>query len=366
MRGGKNRQEAIFHTFKLKDKIPADHPLRAIKKLADEELTRMSPLFRKAYSSMGRPSIPPEQLLKASILQALYSIPSERQLCEQIGYNLLFQWFLDLKPDERVWSHSTFSKNRQRFADHGFMRRFFEGSVAGAIQVAAIDTEEFSVDGTLVQSWASMKSVKPKDDDEPYDGNGWNDFHGEKRTNATHQSKTDSEARLFKKGSGKEALLCHSMHALTDNKRALLLDIKVDEASGRAERDAALSMLKRVKGRHGLKTYSVSADKGYDDGSFLLELEKRDVIPLVAIRDGEIKAETREADARRLAKQRMGTGHYRAGQKARRMCEQAFSWLKNIGGLRRSRFVGRWKIQLAAYAGAAAYNFMKLAKLGVA
>lgn len=366
MRGAKNKQETIFHTFKLKDKIPADHPLRAIKQLADAELTRMSPLFREAYSHRGRPSIPPEQLLKASILQALYSIPSERQLCEQVGYNLLFQWFLDLKPDQKVWDHSSFTKNRKRFADHGFMRRFFEGSVAKAIQTAAVDTEEFSVDGTLVQSWASIKSVKPKDDDEPYDGNGWSDFQGEKRRNATHQSKTDPEAKLYKKGAGKEALLCHSMHALTDNKRALVLDVTVDEASGVAEREAALALLKRVKRRHGLKALSLSADKGYDDGRFLVALEKQGVIPLVAIRDGAIKAMTREADARRLARLRKSTEHYHAGQKARRMCEQVFNWLKNIGGLRRARMSGRWKLQLTAYAGAAAYNFMKLAKLGLA
>jgi transposase len=365
MRGSANKQKAIFHTFEVNDKIPAEHPLRAIKQLADAELKRMAPLFREAYSHRGRPSTPPEQLLKASLLQALYSIPSERQLCEQIGYNLLFCWFLDLPPDSVVWDHSTFTKNRERFAEHGFMRRFFEGSVAKAIASAQTDTENFSVDGTLIQSWASMKSVKRKDDDEPYDGNGWADFKGEKRGNETHQSKTDPEALLYKKGRGKETLLCHSMHVLTENENGLVMDIDVDDADGYTERSNAHKLLKRFRRRHHIKAKTLAADKGYDDGTFLKELEDDDITPLVAIKDGEIKADTPEADARRRARERRHSWKYYSAQKARRLSEQAFGWIKGTGGLRRTRYRERWKTRLGAYAVGAAYNFLRLARLGV-
>jgi len=364
MRGVIPKRSVMFYSFNLDDKIPANHPLRRIKALADAELKRMAPLFREAYSDMGRPSTPPEQLLKASILQALYSIPSERQLCEQITYNLLFQWFLDLAPDQNAWDHSTFTKNRDRFAEHGFMRRFFEGSVAKAIASLETDTEHFSVDGSLIQSWASMKSVKRKDDDTPYDGNAHADFHGEKRSNATHESKTDPEARLYKKGKGKETLLCHSLHVLTENAKGLVMDIDVDEASGTAERRTATKLLKRFRKRHRIKPASVSADKGYDDGAFLKGLEDEGVTPNVAIREGRIVADTDEADARRRARQRQKTRGYRLGQRARRLTEQAFGWIKGVGGLRRTRFGERWKTAQAAYAVGSAYNFLRLAGLG--
>ena len=365
MRGAADKQKALFHSFDLDSKVPANHPLRAIKKLADAELKRMAPAFAQAYSRFGRPSTPPEQLLKASLLQALYSIPSERQLCEQIGYNLLYCWFLDLSPDSAVWDHSTFSKNRERFAEHGFMRRFFEGSVARAISSHAAECEDFSVDGTLIQSWASMKSVKRKDHNEPYDGNGWADFKGDKRSNATHESKTDPEAKLYKKGKGKETLLCHSLHVLTENRHGLVMDIEMDEADGKAERRAAKHLLKRVRTRHWLKPKRLAADKGYDDGAFLKEVEAQGITPHVAIRAGAIVADTPEADARRRARRRMGSRRYRKCQKARRLSEQVFGWFKEVAGLRRTRFRGRWKMPLRAYAAAAAYNFSRLARLGV-
>ena len=254
MRGHKNRQQAIWYEFNLERRIRADHPLRGIKKLADEELARMSPKFNAAYSAIGRPSIPPEALIKATLLQVLYSIRSERKLCEEIGYNLLFRWFLDLAPDAAVWDPTTFTQNRDRFAEHGLMAAFFEGTVTRGIQKDAASNEHFSVDGTLVQSLASLKSFKPKDEpkDPPAggDANSWADFKGQKRSNETHESKTDPEARLFKKSSGKEALLYHSLHGLMENRNALLMDIEVTEANGRSERQAAMTMLKRVKRRH--------------------------------------------------------------------------------------------------------------------
>ena len=365
MRGATDKHKVLFYSFNLEDKIPADHPLRKLKALADAELKRMGPLFVEAYSGIGRPSTPPEQLLKASILQALYSIPSERQLCEHIGYNLLYQWFLDLAPDQAVWEHSTFTKNRARFAEHGLMRRFFEGSVAKALCAVATDTEHFSVDGTLIQSWASMKSVKRKDDDTPYDGTGFAAFKGEKRSNQTHESKTDPEARLYKKGAGKETLLCHSLHVLTDNRKGLLMELEVEEASGTAERTTAKKLLRRFRKRHQIKPKSVAADKGYDDGAFLKELEDDGVMPQVAIRDGKIVSDTTAADARRRARLRRKTCDYRAAQKARRLTEKVFGWFKSVGGLRRTRYRERWKTGQAAYAVGAAYNFLRLAGLGV-
>lgn len=364
MRGMSKKQGVMFHTFHLEELIPANHPLRGIKALADAELKLMAPLFREAYSSAtGRPSIAPERLLKASILQALYAIPSERGLCEQITYNMLFRWFLDLAPSDAVWDHSTFSKNRERFADHGFLRRFFEGSVAKAIAAVETDREHFSVDGTLIQSWASLKSVKGKDDEGPYDGNAHADFHGEKRSNATHESKTDPEARLYRKGNGREALLCHSLHVLTENAKGLVMDIDVDEVSGKAERRTAAKLLKRFRKRQRIRPKSLAADKGYDSGAFLKALEQGKVTPNVAVRDGAIVAETEEADARRRMRARRMTQGYRKAQKARRLTEQVFGWFKCVGGLRRTRFRERWKTGQAAYAVAAAYNFLRLARL---
>jgi transposase len=369
MRGQVDGQGAIFVTLDLETLVPSDHPLRAIKDLARSELRRLRPHFEAAYAQSGRPSIPPEQLIKASLLQALFSIRSERHLCEQIAYNFLYRWFLDLSPEAPVWNHSTFTKNRERFAQHGLMQRFFEGSVSRAIQESAAGSEHFSVDGTLIQAWGSMKSFRPKDEpkgkgDGPGDSNRWADFQGEKRSNETHESKTDPEARLARKGPGQGAMLAHSLHTLMDNRHGVLLDIHVAEANGQAEREAAKTMLKRVRKRHWLRPRTLGADKGYDDGRFLNELERKfKVKPHVAIRKGVIKAEGPEAEARKQARERTRTKGYQMSQRCRRRIEQGFSWIKGVAGMAKARWAGRWKIQERAWAAAAGYNFLRLAKL---
>lgn len=352
MRGSKNRQPGLFYSINLKSLVPANHPLRGIKKLADEELARLSPKFSAAYSNIGRPSIPPEALIKATLLQVLYSIRSERKLCEEIGYNLLFRWFLDLAPDAPVWDPTTFTQNRERFASHGLMAAFFDGTVARGIQKDAVSNEHFSVDGTLVQSLASLKSFRPKDEDKsdppPPDANGWADFKGEKRSNQTHESKTDPEARLFKKSSGKEALLYHSVHGLMENRNALLMDIEVTEANGRSERQAAIAMLKRVKRRHWIKPSTLGEDAGYRGAEHAQELEQFGVAQHVA-----------------SVKGRKPRG-WLASQRARRGIEKIFGWLKTVGGLKRTRFIERWKTKLYALAAGATYNLLRLNNLGLA
>lgn len=355
MRGHKNRQPGLFYSINLNQIVPVSHPLRAIKKLADEELARLGPKFDGAYSGIGRPSIPPEALIKATLLQALYSIRSERKLCEEIGYNFLYRWFLDLSPDSSVWDPTTFTQNRDRFAQHGLMQAFFDGTVARAIQKDAASNEHFSVDGTLVQSMASLKSFRPKDeapedeDKMPPDGNGWSDFKGEKRSNKTHRSKTDPEARLYRKSSGQPALLHHSAHALMENRNDLLIAVEVTQADGHAERQAAISMLiKHVKRRHWWQPRTPGEDAGYRGKEHAAALENMGITQHIAGQKGR--------------KPRGWT----ASQRARRGIEKIFGWLKMVGGLKRTRYVGRWKTKLYALAAGATYNLMRLANLGLA
>lgn len=367
MRGRAQSPDVLFYSVSVESLIPADHPLRGIKRRADQELEGMRGAFNAAYSKMGRPSVPPERLIKATLLQALFTIRSERLLCEQIGYNLLYRWFLDMTPDEPAPDHSTFSKNRDRFAEHGLMRKFFDGSVALAIQEEAAGSEHFSVDGTIFQAWGSMKSFRPKDEEPPKDSNGWSDFQGERRSNDTHASRTDPEARLARKSAGQGAMLAHSMHVLMDNRSALLLDVEVAEANGTAEREAAIAMAKRVKRRHGLRPKTMGMDKGYDDGKFLLRVERElKIEPHAAIRDGEIKGEGEEADARRRAQSRAKTKAYQMSMVVRRRIEPGIGWLKRVGGMMKARFAKRFKTQIYAYAAGAAYNLMRLARLELA
>ncbi len=352
--------------------VPPDHPLRGIKERVDGVLRRLRPRFEAAYGVTGRPSIPPEQLIKALLLQALYSIRSERQLCEQIAYNLLFRWFLDLRADEAVWHPSAFSDNRERFARHGLVQAFFDSSVAQAIREEAASREHFTVDGTLLEAWASMKSVRPKE--EPRDPGGpasgtsnpWKDFRGEKRSNRTHESTTDGEARLMRKSPGESAMLAHSLHVLMENRNGLIVDIRAGEASGTAEREAARAMLRRSRRRHlWLRPKTLGADRGYDEGRFLHDLEARHKItPHVASRMGPIVREDFKGRARRRNRRRQRTAGYWLSQWRRKRVEEILGWLKDIARLRKTRFIGRWKTQLYAYASAAAYNFLRLVRLG--
>ncbi len=372
MRGRVDRQGAVFHTFDVQALVPAGHPLREVKRRADAVLAGMSRDFNAAYGTTGRPGIPPERLIKALLLQALYSIRSEIQLCEQIGYNLLFRWFLDMQPSDRVWTPEVFSMNRQRFAEHGFVRTFFDRVVREALLEGVAGREHFAVDGTLIQSYASMKSIRPIDskDEKVSDGSDDNDpgnptvnFRGQKRSNATHRSVVDPEARLARKGDGQPALLSHSVHLLMDTSAGLCIDVAVDEANGHAERRQAATMLRRVRQRHPAWPSSAAMDKGYRAGPFLMELEQQRVTPLVPMPAGLIRGDGPEAAARRRAKQRMKTALYRTGQRVRKRVEEIIGWCKEVGGLRRARFVGRWKIALQAMTTGAAYNLIRLARL---
>jgi transposase len=275
MRGRVDSQGDVFHTFHIQDLIPAGHPLREIKRRADAVLASMSRDFNAAYGSTGRPGVPPERLLKALLLQALYSIRSEIQLCEQIGYNLLFRWFLDLRPSERVWTPEVFSMNRQRFEQHGFVRTFFDRVNLHALLEGLAGRAEFTVDGTLVQSYASLKSVRPTESSDTQVSDGAEDadpgnptvnFRGQKRSNATHRSLVDPEARLARKGDGQPALLCHSAHFLMENRGGLCLDIAIDAADGRAERRQALAMLDRVRRKHPVYPTALGGDGGFAAG----------------------------------------------------------------------------------------------------
>jgi transposase len=353
MRGKPDYQSQIYYAIDIESWIPEAHPLRAVKGRADAILHSMHRKFERAYSRMGRPSIPPEMLLKALLLQALYSIRSERQLVEQIQMNLLYRWFIDLSLDAPAWDATTFTKNRERFERHGLLRNFFDRVVEGAYLEDLASEEHFSVDGTLVESYASMKSLRPIDsgeervsdgseDDDP--GNPTVNFRGERRGNATHRSLTDPEARLMRKSLGQQAKLSHGVHVLMENRSGLVVDVSVSEARTRAEREEALVMTRRVRKRHRVVMRTLAADKGYDAGPFLHTLERERVVPLIPIRDRPIRSRGPAADARRRARRRQRTKRYQMSQRTRKRVEESIGWSKTIGGLRRSRHVGRWKI----------------------
>lgn len=309
----------------------------------------MSEDFDAIYAQSGRPSVPPERLLKGTLLIALYSVRSERQFCEQLEYNLLFRWFLDMDMLEPAFDATTFTKNRERLMDADIAAEFFATVREQASDL--MSREHFSVDGTLLEAWASMKSFRPKDEDAG-DNNGWADFRGHTRRNDTHESKTDPEARLFRKSRGHEARLCFGGHALVENRHGLLVDLRVSEATGFAERQTALEMLDEHL-RHG---NTLGADRGYDTRGFVASCRERGVTPHVA--------QHRHA-RRRSAIDGRTTRHvgYRISQTIRMRIEQVFGWLKSVGGLRRTRFRSRRKTQFAAYLAGAAYNLLRVSRL---
>ena len=372
MRGNANLQNPMFFVANTEERLDREHPLRAIKRRAGEVLKGMSRDFDAAYSEQGRPSIPPEALLQALLLQALYSIPSERRLVDAINWNLLYRWFCDLDPDQAVWDATTFTKNRERFERHGLVQKFFERVVASALVEQYASNDHFTVDGTLIQSWASMKSFRPKDEgrDEPPAPGGSNpsvDFRGQKRTNETHQSTTDPPARLARKSQGTGALLAHSGHVLMENRHGLCLEIGVAAADGHAERDMAETLLQRFRRRHRVRPKTLGADRGYAAGEFLHTIEtKLRITPHVPISAERVTSPGPEGDARRRMLKRMKTLGYQISQRARKKIEQFFGWAKQAGGLRKVRHVGRWKIQQVAYLWAAAYNLLRLAHLEAA
>ena len=373
MRGKPDYQGQVWYPIDIEGWIAGEHPLRAVKRRADAVLASMHKDFERAYSDVGRPSIPPEMLLKALLLQALYSVRSERQLVEQIQMNLLYKWFIDLSLDAPSWNATTFTKNRERFEKHGLLRKFFDQVVERAYVEEWASDEHFTVDGTLIESYASLKSVRPKDsgvervsegsdDDDP--GNPTVNFRGERRKNETHGSVVDPEARLYKKSHGVAAKLCHAAHVLMENRHGLVVDVSVSEANGYAEREQALELMRRAKKRHGLEARTLAADKGYAAGAFLVALKDEEgVVPLIPLPDVPIKGTRKEARARRQARRRSKSKRFAVAQRVRKRVEEINGWTKVIGGMRRSRHLGRWKIYQQALVIHTAYNLLRLARL---
>lgn len=359
MRGRHDPQETMLAFLDPETLIPPDHPLRIIRLIADQVLAELSPEFDAMYADVGRPSIPPERLLKASLLIALYSIRSERAFCEELAYNFLFRWFLGLHIVDPTFDPSTFSKNRQRLLEHRVGQQLFDEVVAVADQHGLLSDEHFTVDGTLIEAAASLKSFTRKDGDPPETtdddpGNPSMDFHGERRRNATHQSSTDPEAKLFKKGKGKEAKLVFLAHALMENRNGLLMDFQVTEATGGAERDAVPVLLDQAKER-GFHPQTLGADKAYDTRECVAAMRERGVTPHVA----------QNTTRRRSTIDGRTTRHpgYAWSQRLRKRVEEIFGWMKTVGGFRRTRYRGVARTGLAGYLVAAAYNLVRLARL---
>jgi transposase len=367
MRGKTPNQPTMFALVSLESRVPPDHPLRRLKPIVERVLQRLDPVFDTMYAEGGRPSIPPERLLKSAVLMALYGVRSERQFCEQLGYNMLFQWFLDMDLSERAFDHSTFSKNRQRLINQDVSRKFFDEVVVEARATGLVSGDHFSVDGMLVEAWASVKSFRRKDDDSG-DNNQFGGFKGEKRSNETHESKTDPESRLFRKGRGREAKMSYMGHALMENRSGLMVDFEVTEATGKAERQAALDMIDRERKRRKKKRklaksskkrnrkgrrITLAADKGYDTRDFVRDCRERGVTPHVA---------QNQHARRRSAIDARTTRHpgYRQSGRARLLIEKIFGWMKAAGGFRRSRFRGREKTRASGLLVAATFNLMRL------
>jgi transposase len=359
MRGNHDKNDAMFIYTSPDSFVPKDHPLRPIRTMVDEALSRLSKDFSKMYSHTGRPSIAPERLLKALLLQALYSIRSNRLLVEQIGYSILFRWFIGMGLDERVWDHSTFSQNQDRLLGSDVAAKFFQAVQQQAKKAGLLSDEHFSVDGTLLEAWASVKSFQPKDGP-PKSGGGRNgevDFHGEKRTNDTHASKTDPQAKLFRKGKGKEAKLSYMGHLLTENRNGLVVSACVTEATGTAERDAAEQMLHKAGGKRQRRR-TVAADKNYDTKSFIAQARALKVTPHVAQNNSH----------RASAIDGRTTRHngYRLSQRARKRIEETFGWMKTIAQFRKVRYRGTQKLDWYFVFTATAYNLVRMRNLGVA
>lgn len=358
MRGDSSYQEAMFSYISPDARVPSTHPIRPIKAMADRVLASLSPVFDRMYSAVGRPSIPPERLLKGELLIALYSVRSRRLFCERLDYDILFRWFLDMSLDEPGFDHSTFSQNSERLLTHAVAQQFFDAVVRLARRDGLLSDEHFTVDGTLIEAWASLKSLKPKAKPEappPDDpGNPTVNFHGERRGNATHQSTTDPEARLMRKGLGKEAKLCFAGHVLMENRHGLCVDLQITPATGTAERETAVRMLRR-QARRGIRPRTLGADKGYHARAFVRQLRRRGIRPHLARVTGR---RTPGLDARTTQ-----TGGYAISQRLRKRIEEIIGWLKTTGGLRRIRVRGVSRTQHTAYLVGAAYNLLRIGRL---
>jgi transposase len=357
MRGDDEQTGWMFSYVSPEERVPADHPLRAIRRMTDAIFARLSPQFDQMYSDIGRPSIPPEKLLRALLLQALYTVRSERLLMEQLHYNLLFRWFVGLGMDDPVWNPTTFTKNRDRLLDGDIAEAFFQEVLAEARVARLLSDDHFTVDGTLLEAWASHKSFRRRDTprDPPDDpGNPTVDFRGETRTNATHQSTTDPDARLYKKSTGSPARLCYLGHVLTENRNGLIVDALVTPATGTAERDAALAMLGDLPVGARL---TVAGDKNYDSRGFVRATREMGVTPHVA--------QFPDTDRRGSAIDARTTRHagYEISQRKRKLVEQVFGWMKTVGPLRKLHHRGGPQVNWNFTFAAAAYNLIRLRTL---
>jgi transposase len=356
MRGAIKSQPELVCLISPESAVPKEHPIRTIKKHVDQVLGRMNRPLDAMYAQEGRPSIPPERLLKAKVLMALFSVRSENLFVEQLHYNLLYRWFLDMDLSEPVFDNSTFSKNQGRLMEHQTAKIFFRQVIKLAREQGWVSDEHFSVDGTLIESWASMKSFAPKDqppkDDDDDSRNADVDFRGQKRSNATHESTTDPEAKLLKKAAGQPSKLCFGLHALMENRHGLYVDLQVRSAVGVTESDVALEMLRRQK-----LARTVGADKGYHHGPFVQGCRQRRIVPHVATAKGRRIA---GLDGRTLR-----TASYALSQKLRKRIEEGFGWMKTVGGFRKSRFKGIARTQLCAHFVGAACNLVRMASLAL-
>jgi len=338
VRGEDIFQESLFTTVQLESFVPTEHPLRPIKALLDKAMKNLNWLFSGIYADTGRESIPPERLIRAQLLQVLYSIRSERQLVEQINYNLLYRWFVGLTIEDTVWNHSTFSINRDRLLENDVIPELFEEVVGLARQQKLLSDEHFSVDGTLIHAWASQKSYRRKDNDsEPPAGSGRNseaNFHGESRGNETHESKTDGDARLARKGPGKEAKLCYMGHTVMENRNGLIVKAAASHVTGKAERDVAANLLSDLS---GMKKRTVGADKNYDTAGFVADCRAMNITPHVARNDNRNGGSAIDGRTSRHA-------GYAISQRSRKRVEEPFGWGKTIGLIRQMKVRGLSKV----------------------
>jgi len=357
MRGSDGMQEALFTVAKLEDFVPSDHPLRAILALVNEALGQLNGRFNEIYADTGRPSIPPEKLMRALLLQVFYSVRSERQICEQLRYNLLFRWFVGLAIDDAVWDHSVFSKNRDRLLEHTVMEAFFTEIMRLADAKGLLSKEHFSVDGTLIQAWASHKSFRPKDggdDQGPPGRNAQADWKGKRRTNDTHESTTDPDARLYRKSHNTASILCYQGHVLMENRSGLVVGAVVTQADGKGERAAALAMLDTVPGE---RRKTLGADKAYDTKDFVAACRKRNVTPHLAVYDNRAHGGS-TIDART-------TRHpgYELSQAARKRIEEHFGWGKTVGRIRQTVFRGIRRVDQHFKLTMTASNIVRIARI---
>jgi transposase len=360
MRGQTNEAPQLFAMFHVEERIRKDHPARRIKEVADEVLKGMSWTFTAMYSDVGRPSVPPEVLLKSQLLMALYSVRSDRLFCDRLDTDLLFRWFLDMDLDAPSIDHSTFSRNRERLLEQEVARKFFEKVVEFAREKSLLSSEHFTVDGTLIESLASMKSFQPKkeenrkspSDDDP--GNPTRSFHGEKRSNKTHRSLTDPEARLYRKSNGTAAQLCYIGNAVMENRNGICVGFRLDKANGKSERKGAMKLLRKLAKR-GFDPKSVGADKAYHTKDFVSYCRRNDIAPHVA-RHEKWKIPGIDGRTTRHAS-------YEVSQRKRKLIEQKFGWVKTIGGLYKSRFFGRKRTEAQGQIAMAAYNLLRIVRL---